>query len=71
MHNICFCFLQVIFVIHSFLMKYSKSQKETECCYREDINTCRIVLKMELLFGDADISGLLNAVRVLGLKTIE
>ena len=52
-------------------MKYSKSQKETECCYREDINTCRIVLKMELLFGDADITGLLNAVRVLGLKTIK
>ena len=70
MHNICFCFLQVIFVIYS-LMKYSKRQKETECCSREDMNTCRIVFKMELLFGDADITGLLNAVRVLGLKTIK
>ena len=27
MHNICFCFLQVIFVIYSFIMEYSKSRK--------------------------------------------
>ena len=39
--------------------------KETECCSTEDMNTCRIVFKMELLFGDADITGILNAVLVL------
>ena len=27
MHNICFCFLRVIFVIYSFIMEYPKSRK--------------------------------------------
>ena len=71
MHNIGFCFLQVISVIYSFVMEYSKSQKGTECCSTEDMNTCIIVFKIELHIGDADITGLLNAVRDLELKTIK
>ena len=65
MHNIGFCFLQVISVIYSFVMEYQRVRKETGCCSREDMNTCIIVFKMELHIGDADITGLLNAVRVL------
>ena len=52
-------------------MEYSKSRKGNRVLSREDMNTCRIVFKMELLFGDADITGLLNAVIVLGLETIK
>ena len=40
-------------------MEYLRVRKETECCSTEDMNTCIIVFKMELLFGDADITGLL------------
>ena len=52
-------------------MEYSRIRKETECCSTEDMNTCIIVLKMELYFGDADITSLLNAFRVLVLKTVK
>ena len=53
-------------------MEYSKSQKGNRVLlYKGYMNNCWLVFKMELLFGDADITGLLNAVQVLGLKTIK
>ena len=46
-------------LLHNGIFKESERKQSVAT---KDMNTCRIVFKMELLFGDTDTTGLLNAV---------
>ena len=58
MHNICFCFHFCNLHLHNGIFK---SQKGNRVLLYRGYEYLHYRFQMELLFGDADITGLLNA----------